>query len=116
MKAVVMALLLITSSCNLFGPTVECDDADLGQAMTCAAVLEAARDPLAQVSGITLLTVGRGHPCDVDSLACAPDVPVGTVSTVYADLADGRRIAVPVYAEDDGSLSAGPVQEMSPAP
>jgi hypothetical protein len=41
---------------------------------------------------------------------------VGTVSTVYADIADGRRIAVPVYTEDDGSLRSGPLQEMRPSP
>jgi hypothetical protein len=112
----VITILLFTSSCDLFGPTVVCDKSNLGPAMTCAGVVAAAQGQLAQVDGITLLTVVRGLPCDVDSLACPPDVPAGIVSTVYADIADGRRIAVPVYAEDDGSLRAGPLQEMSPSP
>jgi len=115
-RAVVIALVLATSSCNLLGPTVVCDESDLGQVMTCARVVAAAQGELAQVDGITLLSVAIGLPCDFDSLSCGPDVPRGTVSTVYADLPDGRRIAVPVYAEDDGSLRAGPLREMSPSP
>ncbi len=116
MKALVMAIVLCTSSCDLLGPTVVCDESDLGPPMTCAGVVATAQSQLAQVDGITLLTVAHGLPCDFDSLSCGPDVPRGSVSTVYADLADGRRIAVPVYAEDDGLLRAGAVQEMSPSP
>jgi hypothetical protein len=115
-RALLVAVTFMTSSCNLLEPMVECDDSELGQPMTCATVLEAARDQLAEVDGIMLVTVARGLPCDVDSLSCGPDVARGTVSSVYADLADGRRVAVPVYAEDDGSLRAGPMHEMSPSP
>ena len=116
MRGGIIALLLATSSCNLSGPTVVCDESELGQTMTCEGVVAVAQGQLAEVDGITLLTVGRELPCDVDSLSCGTDVPVGIVSTVYADLADGRTIAVAVYAEDDGSLHAGPLKEMSPSP
>jgi hypothetical protein len=85
--------------------------------MTCAEVVALARAQLVQIRGITQLTAVRGLPCEADSMSCGPDVPA--VVTVYADLEDGRRFAVPVVFDGgigDGLLRAGPPQAMERAP
>lgn len=119
MRVALVVLLLIISACSLFGPKVVCDDASLAGEMTCAEVLSLAREQLADVSGISTLTAVRGHPCQEDSLGCGPDIPATTpISTVYADLTDGRRLAVRVFAHDDGGgpLRADPPQDMGTTP
>ena len=112
MRGVLVAILLAGSSCSLFGPTVVCDEGNLGGEMTCAEVLSAARTQLAAVTGISTLTAVQGGPCRTDSLSCGPDIPDDApVSTVYADLSDGRQLAVRVFVAD-GSLRADPQIDM----
>jgi hypothetical protein len=85
--------------------------------MRCGEVVDVAGTQLADVGEITRLTVSRGVPCPIDEAVSCPDTPPGAVSTVYADLADGRLVAIPVYAADgDGPLRAGALQEMDRAP
>jgi hypothetical protein len=116
MKLALVVVGLLSSSCGLWSwPDVVCDEADLG-GMRCDEVLAEARTQLADVGDVRLLTVAPGVPCPVDEPVTCPDVPRGTVSTVYADLGDGARIAVRVHREDDGSLRALPPQDMGRAP
>ena len=75
--------------------------------MSCEELVDAALEQLADVGGITHLTARRGVPCPRDAAVSCPDVPAGTVWTVYADLADGRVLAVRIVSEN-GSLDADP--------
>lgn len=79
--------------------------------MSCEELMNAAQEQLADVEGITQLTAGRGVPCPRDAAVSCPDVPAGTVWTVYADLADGRVLAVRIVSEN-GSLNADPPFEI----
>ena len=119
MRSTLVGILLASSSCGLFGPTVVCEESNLGGEMTCAEVLTLAREQLNGVSGITTLTAVQGSPCPADQAISCPEVPAtAAVSTVYADLSDGRRIAVRVSAEDDDGrrLRADPPQDMGSTP
>ena len=116
MRFLLAVVMFATSSCGWFGPEVVCDEAQLG-GMRCAEVLDMAGTQLGGVGEISRLTVSHGIPCPIEAMSCGPDVPPGVVSTVYADLADGRRFAVPVYpADGDEAMHAGPLQEMGAAP
>jgi hypothetical protein len=116
MKLALVVVGLLSSSCGLWPwGDVVCDEAELG-GMRCEEVLAEARTQLVDVGDVTLLTVAAGIPCPVDEAVSCLAVPRGTVSTVYADLRDGTRIAVPVYRGDDGSLRARPAQDMGRTP
>jgi hypothetical protein len=104
MRAILL-LALVLASCGGLGPTLTCDESSLGANMTCEELLDTAQEQLADVDGIAQLTAGPGVPCPRDAAVSCPDVPAGTVWTVYADLADGRVLAVRIVSEN-GSLNA----------
>lgn len=118
MRRAVALVLSLAAACGVvLWPEVVCDERQLG-GMRCDEVVDAAATQLGDVGQISRLTVAPGVPCPIDEAVSCPDVPRGSLATVYADLADGRRLAVPVTIADDGdgSLHAGPPQEMRPAP
>jgi hypothetical protein len=106
MRAILLLALLL-ASCGGLGPTLTCDESGFRATMSCEELLDAAREQLAEVDGITQLSAVEGVPCPRDAAVSCPDVPAGTVWTVYADLADGRVLAVRIVSEN-GSLSADP--------
>lgn len=114
MTRAIAALFCVLLACGcVFGPAVECDDADWQPGLMCDAVIAAARTELEATRGVMKLTAERFIPCPAPPAGC-PFHPFEVA--VYADLIGGGQVYVTVDLEGDGSLRTRPPQPVEAGP
>jgi hypothetical protein len=110
---VAAAAVLLAGGCATLAPAT-CDppDFDPPGRLTCDVAVAAAREQLANVSGISRLEVVWSAACP-DNARCRP--PDGNAATVMATLGEGDILTVYVSIGEDGVVQAEAPQRLVPS-